>query len=1065
MINDILPLEFNELKTVWHLADLHIRNIKRHKEYREVFQRVYDEIRKDTKNAVAVVAGDIVHAKLEMSPELLDLVFEFFENLSEILPVIVITGNHDCNLNNPSRMDVLYPILKRIRNNNIFYLKNSGIYDVADTKFVVMSVFQEPSEYIRADQVDGNTKIALYHGTVQNAVSETGFKLHNDNVSKKTFKGYDIVLLGDIHKRQAISNYNSEVGNPQANFPGSIIQQNFGEDVEHGMLKWNVSKRKAKFIPIANDYAYITLHVKDGEMPDIESLHPKSRIRLMIKNTLSARVTEIKALMREKYPKLQDINDIKIPDGSLVQDGININKVDTGNARDVSFQNTIIQEFLLRRYTIDNEVIEKIYDINDTLNLRLKPVDVQRNIVWKPKTFEFTNMFSYGGGNKIDFNKLSGIVGLFAPNRTGKSNFIEALCFSIFDKSPRALKSDSAMNNKKNSFRSKFLYDIGNKEFRIKREGTRKKTGDVVVKTDFSVKNTEGERKSLNGERRSSTNLVIRNYLGDYESFIMTALIPQIDLHKGNNSNLINMRQSDRKALLNRFLDLTVFQELYDLARDEMKTVEVKLDDFGKREFSKELAHANIQIKLLTGEYKKTEDKKEELDDLYKNINKKINILTSTLVNIDIENTDITMLESDKLERDGQIRDVKKTLVPYVEMIENLEKDIQSIQLDLDNIDTNIIEKYKLVEEIEKQQAEAQHNIDKYQIKIDTKRQQLGDYSQLVFDPTCGKCDDNKVFVEDKMETEDDIAENETIVSTFKQQFDNFNQMLDRAKHVRDQYTLFLSLREQLSGKNGDYSIVKNEKITSERKRDNLQYELDAINNDIELYHKNKQTIEKNKLIQTSIDEWEQNATTVNDKTNEVTNELMRIYSDLELNKNKKQRIEDEIAEVKHLEIQSLAYKYYMEAVEKDGVPFDLIVKTMPIIEHEVNNILAQMVDFQIIFNIDEQGKDIEPKIVYDEDNVWAVELVSGMERFITSIAIRVALLSVSSLPRPNFLVIDEGFGSLDSENSNNLYRLFEYLKTQFDFVIIISHLDYIKDFIDQHIELKSEDGFSKIVL
>jgi len=210
MITDTIPIKFDELKTIWHCADLHIRNVRRHNEYREVFDKLYDEIKKDTQNAVVVVAGDIVHAKLEMSPELVDLTFEFFKRLSSILPTIIITGNHDCNLNNLSRMDTLTSIVKNIDSENLFYLKHSGIYDVADTKFVVMSVFDEPSNFIRADKVTGDTKIVIYHGTVHHAVTDTGLKLHNENVKQSIFNGYDIVLLGDIHRKQTIFKYKVE---------------------------------------------------------------------------------------------------------------------------------------------------------------------------------------------------------------------------------------------------------------------------------------------------------------------------------------------------------------------------------------------------------------------------------------------------------------------------------------------------------------------------------------------------------------------------------------------------------------------------------------------------------------------------------------------------------------------------------------------------------------------------------------------------------------------------------------------------------------------------------------
>ena len=94
---------------------------------------------------------------------------------------------------------------------------------------------------------------------------------------------------------------------------------------------------------------------------------------------------------------------------------------------------------------------------------------------------------------------------------------------------------------------------------------------------------------------------------------------------------------------------------------------------------------------------------------------------------------------------------------------------------------------------------------------------------------------------------------------------------------------------------------------------------------------------------------------------------------------------------------------------------------------------------------------------------MWPLEMTSGMEKFISSLAIRVALVNVSNLPRPNFLAIDEGFGNLDSDNLNSMFMLFEYLKTEFDFILIISHLDALKDAADGLFEINITDGFSKI--
>ena len=85
------------------------------------------------------------------------------------------------------------------------------------------------------------------------------------------------------------------------------------------------------------------------------------------------------------------------------------------------------------------------------------------------------------------------------------------------------------------------------------------------------------------------------------------------------------------------------------------------------------------------------------------------------------------------------------------------------------------------------------------------------------------------------------------------------------------------------------------------------------------------------------------------------------------------------------------------------------------------------------------------------------------MEKFISSLAIRTSLINISNLPRPNFLAIDEGFGVLDSDNLNSMYQLFDYLKSQFGFVLCISHIDAMRDIMDKLIEIKKANGYSEI--
>jgi hypothetical protein len=58
-----------------------------------------------------------------------------------------------------------------------------------------------------------------------------------------------------------------------------------------------------------------------------------------------------------------------------------------------------------------SEDLDGLELINRDVNSRIHQEDIQRNIFWKPIKFKFSNMFSYGEDNKIDFTKLGGLMG------------------------------------------------------------------------------------------------------------------------------------------------------------------------------------------------------------------------------------------------------------------------------------------------------------------------------------------------------------------------------------------------------------------------------------------------------------------------------------------------------------------------------------------------------------------------------------------------------------------------------------------------------------------------------
>lgn len=196
---------------VFHVSDIHFRNYKRHKEYNKVLENLYQYIIENkTENSVIFLGGDIVHSKNDMSPELVDIVSKFFKRCVEIAPTILITGNHDLNLNNESRLDALSPIVDMIDNPNFHYWKDTGVYELNGVKFSVFSLIGDTNDWVKAKYIDGDYKIALHHGAVNNATTDLGHEIQNDLVKPSIFDGFDIVMLGDIHSFQILQQYSYE---------------------------------------------------------------------------------------------------------------------------------------------------------------------------------------------------------------------------------------------------------------------------------------------------------------------------------------------------------------------------------------------------------------------------------------------------------------------------------------------------------------------------------------------------------------------------------------------------------------------------------------------------------------------------------------------------------------------------------------------------------------------------------------------------------------------------------------------------------------------------------------
>lgn len=136
------------VKTIIHLADIHIRTFRLHDEYKATFKTFISEVEKlvdgyPKEEVRIVLAGDLVHQKIIISNEQLMLGTWFLRKLEEIAPVIIIAGNHDLLENNKDRLDSISPMVQFLPNANINFFKESKCYLDDNIVWCVYSIFEE----------------------------------------------------------------------------------------------------------------------------------------------------------------------------------------------------------------------------------------------------------------------------------------------------------------------------------------------------------------------------------------------------------------------------------------------------------------------------------------------------------------------------------------------------------------------------------------------------------------------------------------------------------------------------------------------------------------------------------------------------------------------------------------------------------------------------------------------------------------------------------------------------------------------------------------------------------
>jgi DNA repair exonuclease SbcCD ATPase subunit len=201
----------------------------------------------------------------------------------------------------------------------------------------------------------------------------------------------------------------------------------------------------------------------------------------------------------------------------------------------------------------------------------------------------------------------------------------------------------------------------------------------------------------------------------------------------------------------------------------------------------------------------------------------------------------------------------------------------------------------------------------------------------------------------------------------------------------------------------------------------------------------------------------------LNDRVNEKDAERMSAAQLIGSIDAKVERTLQEREKYQQLSTEWKTFDLFMNAMSKNGIPLKIMSSQLPAINAEIAKILQGVAGFTVELDADPASSDMDIYLNYG-DSKRVIECGSGMEKMMASLAIRVALINITSLPKSDILIIDEGFGALDDTNIEACTRLLHSLKRWFKSIFVISHVDAVKDSVDNVLDI-THQGMDAVII
>jgi DNA repair exonuclease SbcCD ATPase subunit len=975
---------------VWHISDLHIKQTGELNVYaciQYAFDQLVQEIKKtEAEVQILVIAGDVFDSKTKVrEPDLLCFV-NVLKKIPKNIEILIIPGNHDFVDNFDGKFTtsigraIPHPDLPNAR----LFARSQTVGDVVDGfNFFMLS------------PMDRETPPASDSNNLNIAVAHWG-GFSDKRLNYEYLRNFDAVLLGDAHRHR------SAVGQKNIIYSGSLIQIAKDEDGWHGCLKWTFgeNREEIEFVPLKLYQFLATIRVRDNDMTTITKNFDPTLVENFVgihmrpQNCSKEFLMKLRAICKKEY-------------------GCDRVGCDTNQhwvAPNKMISNASLKEIHLEEF---ERLIEGSPDANELRELHMSLFDeyytseLATPRKWKLLYMAWSNLYSYGMGNYINFENMEGIHTLEGRNASGKSSLIAILKFALLDKRIGEIKMKDRIFGNKGRGEVILCFACNGQKY--------------VTRRGISSTDNNADRQLYRIDADGICHYIAEGapvQAAIYDIIGKNDMLDVVNIAEQNRETFTGQGKTNRTKNLLRHLGLNIFEEICKVVEEKRKATCSAIDVL-KLNIDKKNTHQEIQDVLRA--LAVCEKNILGLEKKRVAINSQIEVISSSISNL---NSNSLMNEEKNLrERLCKIKLPENfSLDACADEIQQLNDEIKNFISELcrsDKFNEKTIGEFRsfvgnygneflgnTVHEIGNMIKIAQNK------KLSVFAKELID--RMKFSPSCQCCaTNNKIINSFVAQTRNNLVTDHRIglLKTVKKIkiCENNIKLEDLIKHRKEKINSIVKIRELYREKIKLVAAIKN------------------IKNKLYLADADKTKIGAIKNLKVDLEG--------------IDKQLAQLRQEKELLVVEREQLlirEENLSRVAKLDEEQLLYQIYLKFVRK-RLDVNIASRLVNKISYNMNEILQKVCEFTIAFEID--GGHVRP-YTFDRGVKVKAKSASGGQQFIIDLAYRLAMLRYNQ-NLPKFLIVDEGFGSLDEVNLKSVagyIRKLDFSKFA-EWTVLVSHI------------------------